>query len=437
VATLLTLLTGVLVTVCVAITPWIIELIAPGFTGEKRLETVHLVQILFPGVGLLVLGAWCLGILNSHRQFLLPYSVPVLSSVAVIAALVTAGDTLGPYSLAERAAWGVVIGAGLQLLVQLPSTLRLARGVRPELGLRLEATRTVIRNFLPVVVARGVVQISAYVDSLLASLLPTGAVSALAYAQLLYTLPVSLFGMSVSAAQLPAMASATGGDAEVAAALRMQLDRGLRQVAFFIVPSVAGFVVLGDVVVATLFQTGVFGEDSTRYVWAVLAGSTVGLLAATQGRLYSSAFYALHDTRTPLKYASIRVALTVGLGWIMALYLPGWLGLEARWGTVGLTASAGMAGWVEFLSLRAALNRRIGATGLPPGLVPRLWAAALPASAVGFGVKLLAGAALHPVLRGGVVLGAFGLVYAALTLVFGIPEARGTLDKVLRRLRRG
>ena len=436
VATLLALATSLLVLGGVFATPFLIDTIAPGFTGEKRLETIRLVQIFFPGTGLLVMSAWCLGILNSHRKFFLSYAAPVLWNLAIIGALFLYGGGTHDYALAERVAWGLVLGSALQFGVQLPTALALVRGLRPELGLRLEATRTVLRNFLPVVLARGVVQVSAYIDNLLASLLPTGAVSALAYAQTLYLLPISLFGMSVSAAQLPAMASATGTPEEVAAALRTQLERGLRQIAFFIVPSAAGLLFLGDVIVAALFQTGAFDAESTRYVWAVLAGSTVGLLAATQGRLYASAFYALHDTRTPLKFASVRVALTVGLGWVCALWLPGWLGLEAKWGTVGLTASAGAAGWVEFLSLRAALNRRIGKSGLPAGLLARLWASALPAAALGFGVKVALGTLLHPILRGVVVLGAFGVVYAGLTLALGVPEARHTLERISKRLRK-
>ena len=435
VATLLTLATSVLVLLGVWATPFLIDTIAPGFTGEKRAETVRLVQIFFPGTGLLVLSAWCLGILNSHRRFFLSYAAPVLWNLAIIGALFLYGGAEHEYVLAERVAWGLVLGSALQFAVQLPSAVGLVRGLRPELGLRLEATRTVLRNFLPVVVARGVVQVSAYVDNLLASLLPTGAVSALAYAQTLYLLPISLFGMSVTAAQLPAMSSATGSEAEIAAALRTQLERGLRQIAFFIVPSAAALLCIGDALVAALFQSGAFDAESTRYVWAVLAGSTVGLLAATQGRLYASAFYALGDTRTPLKFAVIRVSLTIGLGWLGALWLPGALGVDPKWGTVGLTATAGMAGWVEFLSLRSALSRRIGSADLPGALLLRLWAAALPAGALGFLAKL-ALLDLHPILRGVVVCGVFGAAYGALTLLFGVPEAREAVAKLRRRLGR-
>ena len=140
--------------------------------------------------------------------------------------------------------------------------------------------REVIRNFVPVFVSRGVVQISAYMDTLLATLLPTGAMTALVNAQTIYMLPVSLFGMAVSAAELPAMSSALGEEAEIAAYLRQRLNGGLRQIAFFIVPSAMAFLALGDVIAAVLFQTGRFHYRDSRYVWGILAGSAVGLLAS-------------------------------------------------------------------------------------------------------------------------------------------------------------
>ena len=110
------------------------------------------------------------------------------------------------------------------------------------------------------------------------------------------------------------MSSATGSIAERAAQLRRRLDAGLRQIAFFIVPSAMAFLALGDVIVGVLYRTGRFNERDVIYVWAILAGSTVGLLASTLGRLYSSTYYALHDTRTPLAFAVVRVVLTTALG---------------------------------------------------------------------------------------------------------------------------
>ena len=209
-------------------------------------------------------------------------------------------------------------------------------------------------------------QISAYIDAFLASWLPTGAVSALAYAQTLYTLPVSLFGMSVSAAELPVMSGAIGAADEVASLLRTRLNSGLRQITFLVVPSAVGFLILGDVIVAAIYQSGQFKHADVTYVWGILAGSTVGLLASTLGRLYSSGYYALRDTRTPLRFAIIRVLLTTLLGYLAALPLPHLLGIEQRWGVAGLTISAGIASWVEFTLLQRGLRRRIGQVGVPP-----------------------------------------------------------------------
>ena len=206
-------------------------------------------------------------------------------------------------------AWGSVIGSALQFGVQLPTVLRLIHRFRPVLTLASPHIRQVLNSFFPVFMSRGVVQISAFVDAFLASFLGHGAVVALTYAQSLYTLPVSLFGMSVSAAELPAMSKTLGNAEVVAEALRHRLDEGLKRISFFIVPSAVAFLALGDVMTAALYQTGKFNRADTVYVWIILAGASVGLLASTMGRLYSSTYCALRDTRTPLLYAVTRVGL--------------------------------------------------------------------------------------------------------------------------------
>ncbi len=435
VAALLGLVTSVLVLAGVLLTPLLIDLIAPGFEGEKRELTVRLVRILFPATGLLVMSAWCLGILNSHRRFFLSYAAPVIWNVAMIGAMVIFGGRMGAFPLAEALAWGAVAGSLLQIGVQLPSVIRLVSGLRIRIDPALDGVRTVLRNFVPVFISRGVVQISAYIDNLLASFLPTGAVAALAYAQILYTLPVSLFGMSVSAAELPAMSSAVGSDEEIAAYLHRRLDAGLRRIAFFIVPSAMAFLALGDVVTAAIYQTGAFTHDDTIYVWAILAGSTVGLLASTLGRLYSSTYYALRDTRTPLRYAIVRVVLTTVLGYLCAVVLPPLLGIKESLGAVGLSVSAGMAGWAEFFLLRRTMNRRIGRTGISGIVMVKLWGAAAVAAAVGWGIKLLAGM-VHPVVMAALVLLPYGIVYLGSTAALGFNEAREITGRIIRLLRR-
>ena len=146
------------------------------------------------------------------------------------------------------------------------------------------------------------------------------------------------------------------------------------------IPSVAAFLVLGDVIVAAIYQSGRFTHADANYVWGILAGSTVGLLASTLGRLYSSTYYALKDTRTPLNYALIRVVLTTVLGYLSAIPLPHALGIDSRWGVAGLTISAGISSWIEFTLLRRTLNRRIGATGLSSTYLAKGWGAALVAA---------------------------------------------------------
>jgi putative peptidoglycan lipid II flippase len=447
--TMLALVTSLLVLIGVLTTPYLIDAIAPGFEGGTRELTIRLVKILFPGAGLLVLSAWCLGVLNSHRRFFLSYTAPVIWNVAIIGSLIwfgSRGSRVGggnleefQFGLAEWVAWGSVIGSALQFAVQLPTVLRLIKRLRPVIDVKSKSIRTVIRNFFPVFFSRGVVQISAFVDALLASLLGTGAVAALTFAQSLYTLPVSLFGMSVSAAELPAMSSALGTDDEVKAQLRRRLDSGLRQIAFLIVPSAIGFLALGDVMVGALYQTGQFTRADSIYVWGIIAGSSIGLLPTTLGRLYASTFYALHDTRTPLRFAVVHVVVAVVLGYLFAIPLPGALGIDLRWGAIGLTTAAGLGGWAEFLLLRRSLNKRIGRTGLPLPFITKLWITALVAAAIGWGIKLLIVDAIgvnRPILTALAILGPYGISYFALTSLLGLPEASrivGRLAKVLRR----
>jgi putative peptidoglycan lipid II flippase len=437
VATLLTLLVALLVALGTAGSRLIIDVVAPGFSGDVRELTITLVQIMFSGVGLLVLSAWCLGVLNSHKRFFLPYVAPVLWNVAQIATLVAVGGRLystraGQMSLVTWAAWATVAGAALQLLVQLPQAIALNGGLRPSLSLASESVQRVLTSFVPVVISRGVVQLSAYIDQLLASYLGAAAVAAMAYAQMLYLLPISLFGQANAVASLVTMSRQSGTPEERAVEIKKELAATFPRLAFFVVPSVLAFLVLGDVVVATLYQTGRFGRGDTEFVWLILAGSTVGMLAATQGRLCSSAFYALHDTRTPLWFAVVRVTLTAALGWAIVLPLRQHYGFPPEWGAAGLTASAGLAGWLEFVLLKRALDRRIGRVPIGGMAALKAWAAATLAAAAALGLHHYLHIA-QPVMQGVVVLGLYGLLYLGTAHALGLPEARQIVRRLLRR----
>ncbi|MEP6918796.1 MAG: murein biosynthesis integral membrane protein MurJ [Acidobacteriota bacterium] len=419
---LLSLVTAVLVLFGVVLAPYAISLIAPGFTGDKRTLTTALVRILFPGAGLLVVSAWCLGVLNSHRKFFISYTAPVVWNAAMIGTLLIWGGGRPLDRLAIALAIGSVIGSALQFAVQLPAVLSVFNHARPSgpLWPLSPDVRTVVRNFGPAFVSRGVVQLSAYIDTLLASLLPTGAVTALMNAQVLYTLPVSLFGISISAAELPAMSGAGDGTVSRAEALRQRITPALENVAFFVIPSATAFLAFGDVIAAAILQHGRFRPEDATYVWGILAGSAVGLLASTMARLYSAAYYALGDTRTPLRFAVARVVLVTILGYLFAIVLPPHLGIGPRWGAAGLTASAGIAGWCEFALLRHSLNARIGGTGVGAARLARLWAAAAVAAAIGWQVRMLAWPG-SPIVRAVAVLGPFGVAFIGMAAALRVP----------------
>ncbi|MEO8480742.1 MAG: murein biosynthesis integral membrane protein MurJ [Acidobacteriota bacterium] len=427
---ILAVITSVFVLIGIAATPFVVPLIAGGYTGEKLALTVNLVRILFPGIGLLVMSAWCLAILNSHHRFFLSYAAPVCWNAAIIACLwIFRHDELS--QLAIRLAWATLAGAGLQLAIQVPVVWRLMSGQWSRLHADVaEPVKKVLRSAVPVVFTRGVVQVSAYVDSSIATWLGTGAVSAVTNAQQLNQLPIALFGMAFSSASLPSMSTAAA--ANLPDALRTRIIAGQEMITALVVPSMVAFLACGDVMVAMLLEHGKFTHSDTLYVWGVLAGSAVGLLATTVSRLYVSAFYAVGDTTTPTRFALLRVALVGGLGYLLALPLPRLIGVSPSWGAAGLTASAGLAGWVEFLLLRRALQRRIGPVTIGPKLAARAWMVALGAAAIASLFRLTIPPTWH-VARGLVILGVFGALYLAGAQATGLLDSNSIVRRVLRR----
>lgn len=431
---ILALIISVIVALGVLATPYLLWLIAPGYTGEKRELTILVVRILFPGTGILVWSAWCLGILNSHHKFFLSYAAPVIWNLSMIVTML-AFRQLDANRLIVYLAWGTVLGCLLQFLVQLGPVLKLVPNLRLRLDTQSLHVKQVGGSFFGVAVGRGVVQISAFVDQAISTLLGSGAVAGMTTAASINLLPVSLFGMAVSASELPTLSRMAGEqvDAEVAARLSVRLNQGLERIAFFIVPSAMAFFALGNVIVAALYQSGAFTSKDSYYVWAILAGSGVGLLASTFGRLYSSTYYAMRDTRTPLRLALVRLAFTVVLGLASALLIPKALGLAPQWGAVGLTASAGVAGWIEFHLLRAKMNRQLGPTGVSIALMVKLWSAAAVAAFVACVVEHFL-PAHGPIVAAVCVLSTYGIAYFAATYLLRVALGRDVIAKLIRRV---
>lgn len=435
----------------VALAPLLTTIFLPGFEGERRELTIEITRILFPMTGVLVLSAWSLGILNSHRYFFLSYFAPVLWNASIIGALLLLGGDLSLDRLVVAAAWGALIGGVLQFAIQLPGVLRLERSLRIDWYARVAGAKEAVRNAIPAVMGRGVVQISSWADTVLASFLAAGAVATLGYALTLYVLPVSLFGMSVAAAELPELSRERERSGEV---LRERASGGLERIAFYVIPSFVGFLFVGDAIVAGIFQTGQFDAGDTLVVWATLAAFSVGLLATTASRMLSSTFFALRDTKTPARYATLRVVVSILLGvtlmlqfetvavaaGALAFTIPGGVFSELRLGgaplgPVGLGLGSGIAAWVEWALLKRALRRRIGPVRARPAMLGRMWVAALAGAAAAYGVeRLLPG--LGPIPRMLAVVGTFGAVYFAIGGALGLEQAGALFRRALRIVRR-
>jgi putative peptidoglycan lipid II flippase len=422
-------LAGALALLGTVLAPILVSIFTPGFDGLQRDLTIRLVRLIFPMAGLLVLSAWSLGVLNSHRRFFISYVAPVVWNGTMIGAMLLWGPLRDQPDLVILLGWAALLGGALQFLVQLPWVLRLERSLRLGGGLAMPELRATLRNAGPAILGRGVVQLSSYVDIFLASFLVGGSVATLGYAQQLYVLPVSLFGMSVAAAELPELSRQRGGAAEL---LRTRLTAGLRQIAFLVIPSAIGYMLIGDHLVAALFQRGDFGASDTIWAHAVLIGYSVGLMASTATRLFSSAFFALEDTRTPARYAAVRVAVAATLGAGLMLVGQEFTIAGNSLGVAGLALGSGLAAWLEWSLLRRELRRRLGEILPPVPVLGRMLGAALLAGVAG----RVAGAllpVLPTIVTGAVVLLVFGTVYLGSAALLGLPEAGRFLGRLRRR----
>lgn len=419
---LLLLASGVLALLGIAFAPAITALVAQGFDAPRRELTTILVRLLFPMTGLMVVSAWCLGILNTHRRFFLPYAAPALWNVAGIIAMVAAGTWLAGrslplpdqlYRLSLALAWGTVAGSVIQIAVQVPACWRLLGGIALRFSTRPEGVRQVLVAWVPLVVGAGVAQLSGLVDTFLGSFTGVGGVASLGYAQLIQVLPISLFGVSVAAVALPDLARDAAGVAPNDQ-LRSRIAVGFRRIAFFVLPSAFAFVALGPVIVGALFQTGRFGADDTALVGGVLAAYGVGLLGQASVKLFASGFYALRDTRTPVRIAVLSLIVSAVLSWL----------LMQRLGPAGIALGSSLGATLNVALNLRALDRRIG-TVLGGGdwrVLGVAVVAALAAAALAMGGDTLA-AQWRPIPRGLAALGIFGVTYGALTLALRHPDA--------------
>ena len=448
VAGLLAVLTGGMVLLAIFLAEPLTWIVAPGFSGVRHELTVVLIRIMAGGIGLIVMAAWCLGVLNAHRRFFLSYVAPVLWNVAIVAAVAAAGVVgAAETGIAEAAAWGVLVGGALQFVVQIPAVVSLVPRLRVSLRLRLRGVREVARRFGPAVAGRGVVTLSSYVDVILASLLATGAIAYLDRAQVLYLMPISVFAVSVAAADLPEMAR----EQESRERLQERLVVGTARVLLFLVFALVAFVTFGRPIVGALYQRVNFTADDTYVVWLVLAAYSLGIVAAGLSRLLQNTCYAAGDTKGPARIAAGRLIFAALGGLVLMIQLDRvgvingeirrlgdlpafWLldneirqtGDIRRFGAVGLALAASVAAWLELGLLRRRIRRTLGLSPPFGRLAGRLLPGAVLAGLAGFLLMRAMAGAPH-LLVAPVCLVVAGTLYLLVANLCGQPAARHLL----------
>ncbi|HYE90239.1 MAG TPA: murein biosynthesis integral membrane protein MurJ, partial [Terriglobales bacterium] len=343
-ATALIVLTSVAVLGVLA-APWIVRLIAPGFAADEaqwRLATL-LTRVMFPYLVFVGLAALVMGALQAHGRFFAAALGPAVLNVGMILGVLCLHQRLEPPILAL--AVGVLAGGLGQMLVQVPSLRRAGLLVAPALDLRHPVIRRITRLLLPSVFGLAAVQVSVFVNTLLASFLPAGSISYLYYADRVMEFPLGVFGIALASASLPAMARlGAAGDLRGVADT---LNFALRMSFYIAAPATVGLILLRTPITRVLFERGQFGPAETAATASALAWYAAGLAGFSAARIAAQAFYALGEPGTAVRWG----ALSVAAGIVAALALMGPLG------HAGLAAASSIGAVVNVLGLVFAARR--------------------------------------------------------------------------------
>jgi len=357
VLTLLSLALVVVTLLGILLAPWIVRIQAFGFggVGLKYDLTVWLTRITFPYIFFISLVAFFMGVLNSLKHFAVPAAAPIFLNVGIIGGAFLISPHLGEPIVGV--AIGVFIGGALQVALQVPAVLKSGLRLTPRWFPGHPAVKRIGRLMLPAVFGSAVYQFNQFMGTLLATFLPEGSVSWLYYADRVVQFPLGVFAIAISTAALPSLSGhAARKDLQE---FNETLSHALRLVFFITLPAMAGLMVLGKPIVYILFQRGAFTHQSTVMTCQALFYYTLGLWAFSGVRILVSAFYALQDTKTPVKVAIVALVANVGLS--LALMRP------LRHG--GLALALSIASSVQFVLLAVLLVRRLPNLALRPMMV--------------------------------------------------------------------
>lgn len=405
-------------------------LLAPGFSNDPvQFElTVQLLRLMLPSALLFSLSGLVMGILNSNQVFFVPALAPSMYQVGMILGVLLLPVELGIF----RLAWGVLIGAGLHLLIQVPSLVRQRGAYFPTLGLHLASVREVIRLMLPRLLGVAIVQLNFWVNVWLASQLIEGSVTGVVVAFTLMLMPQAAIAQSIAIAALPTFS------AQVALGrlddMRHSLVSSLRAILLLALPASLGLILLRQPLITLLYQRGEFSSYSTQLVAWALLWYALGLVGHSIVEIVSRAFYAMHDTKTPVFIGVLAMSLNIGFSFLFVALFT-----QLNWMPHGgLALANSLATFIEMLFLLFIMRRRLSGLELP-SLLLLLLASGVAAGLMGVGLWVwlswTAGQPVWLITLGGILLGA--VIYSSTILLFGIREARTALQLILRRLSPG
>jgi putative peptidoglycan lipid II flippase len=427
VMTLAALILALVSAVAAIFAPAVIGLVGAGLPPAEQALAAALLRILLLAPTLFGVSGLLMGILNAHQRFLQPALAPTFYWLGMIFGLLVWTPTQGIFGLA----WGAVLGAGLHLIVQLPGLRGLPEArLRPALDLGNPAVREVIRLMGPRLLGVAAVQLNFLVNTALATYLPGGA-SALDYAWRIFTMPQVIIAQGIAIAALPTF-SAMVARGEINA-MRASLADTLRLVLFLTLPATVGLALLGEPIIAVLFERGRFDAGSTILVAWALVFFTLGLVSHSVVEIVARAYYALKDTWTPVWVGAAAMGLNIGLNYALAAGFT-WLGWAPHG---GLALANTVATTLEMIALAWLMRRRLGGLALTR-VWPGIWRAALAAGVMGAGLLVwlsrTAGASPWLTGLGGVALG--GVAFWLVAYSLRSPEARLFSEMALRRVAR-
>jgi len=421
------MLAGLLIVLCLAgmaACPWIVRMITPGFSGPKLELTVSLTRIMFPYLFVAGMAALCMGTLNVFGNFAAPALAPALLNIAMIVSMLAAAPLAGrpEYGLALA----VLVGGAGQLALQLPFLARHRLQVWRRDRAFHPALARVARLMVPAVLGGAVYQINVLTGTLLASFLPEGSVSYLYYAERLLEFPLGVVAMAGATAVLPSLArEAAAGDAE---ALRSTFGYAFRMVSFLTLPAMAGLILLGEPMVVLLFQRGQFGTESARLTSQALSYYAVGLWAFSAVRIVVAALFALQDSRTPVRVATVSILANLVLGAVLMRPLS----------HGGIALATSLASFLNLALLLLALHKKLAAIdwrAIGASLGRSLFSTLVMAAGVAFMARTVMGN--RPATAAGLAacMAVGVLIYAGVALALRSPELAGIYGLVKRSLR--